>query len=646
MSDDLADLINTRLQPGVQQRQACTNRFNGFPADYKPLKLFHRRSCAFTWLKPGVNESAAGKPFRFLVISLAFSLASVVFAAQPQDAEYEAVAEEYVKTYLAAHPLQGTALGFHEYDGKISDYSRLALDAELSRLRRFDDRLAKFDPAKLSPRQSIDLRILQEAVKRELFEMQDMAVFERNPMIYARAGDVNVYIKRNFAPLEDRVRSLVAIESQIPNILIAARTNLDEKLPKPFVELAIQIARGSADFLKKDLVAAVSGLKDEQLRVAFQAANRKAANALSDYATWLEREKLPKATLDFALGEEKFARFLAQTELVNLPPQKILEIGMAQLKAEQEAFAEAAKKIDPNKPAIEVFKQIQGEHPASDKLIPDIAKDLDKLRKYVVSRRLVGIPSEIRAKVKETPQYLRATSFASMDTPGPFEKRATEAYYYVTPTEEDWPQQEKEEWLTAFNYYTSDVVSIHEVYPGHYVQFLHLNASSASKVEKIFGSYAFIEGWAHYCEKMMIDEGFGDPSTSSPTEDDVKRAAKYRMAQADEALLRLCRLCVSIKVHTENMSIEEATKFFQDNCYYEPKPARQEAMRATFDPGYLNYTLGKLQILKLRDDYKAQQGDEFSLQKFHNELLSHGMPPIRLLREIMLKDQSKWDHVL
>jgi len=573
-------------------------------------------------------------------------LASAVFAAQPQDAGYEAVAEEYVKTYLAAHPLQGTALGFHEYDGKISDYSRLALDAELSRLRRFDDRLAKFDPAKLSPRQSIDLRILQAAVKRELFEMQDMSVFERNPMVYARVADVNVYVKRNFAPLEDRVRSLVAIESQIPNILIAARTNLDEKLPKPFVELAIQIARGSADFLRKDLVAAVSGLKDEQIRVAFQAANRKAANALSDYATWLEREKLPKATLDFALGEEKFGRFLAQTELVDLPPQKILEIGMTQLKAEQQAFVEAAKKIDPNKPAIEVFKQIQSEHPASDKLIPDISKDLDKLRKYVVNHRVVGIPSEVRAKVKETPQYLRATSFASMDTPGPFEKRATEAYYYITPTEEDWPEKEKEEWLTAFNYYTSDVVSIHEVYPGHYVQFLHLNASPASKVEKMFGSYAFIEGWAHYCEKMMIDEGFGGPSNSTPNEDDAKRAAKYRMAQADEALLRLCRLCVAIKVHTENMSIDEATKFFQDNCYYEPKPARQEAMRATFDPGYLNYTLGKLQILKLRDDYKAQQGDEFSLQKFHNELLSHGMPPIRLLREIMLKDKSKWDQVL
>ena len=551
-----------------------------------------------------------------------------------------------LKGTWALIPWKGPLSDFTSTDGKITDYSRLALDAELSRLRRFDDRLAKFDPGKLSPRQSIDLRILQAAVKKDLFEMQDMSVFERNPMVYARAADVNVYIKRNFAPLEDRVRSLVAIESQIPNILIAARTNLNEVVPKPYVELAIQIAKGSADFLKKDLVAAIGNLKDEQLRVAFHEANRRGANALNDYAAWLEREKLPKASMDFALGEEKFGRFLAQTQLVDLPPQKILEIGLEQLKAEQAAFAEAAKKIDPNKSPIEVFKQIQSEHPTPQNLIADVAKDLDKIRKYVLSQHLVSIPSEIRAKVKETPQYLRATSFASMDTPGPFEKRANEAYYYVTPAENDWPEKQKEEWLTAFNYYTSDVVSIHEAYPGHYVQFLHLNTSPANKVEKIFGSYAFVEGWAHYCEKMMLDEGYGSSTNSTPSEDDVKRAAKYRMAQADEALLRLCRLCVSIKMHTQKMSLDEATKFFRENCYYEEKPARQEAMRGTFDPGYLNYTLGKLQILKLRDDYKAQQGDDFSLQKFHNELLNHGMPPIRLLREIMLKDQSKWDQVL
>jgi uncharacterized protein (DUF885 family) len=610
---------------------------------------------------------------------------SVAFAAQTPDSEYEAVAEEYIKGYFAARPLEGTAIGLHEYDGKITDYSRLALDAELSRLRRFDDRLKKFEPDKLSPRQSIDLRILQTAIKNELFQMQEMSIFERNPMIYARAADVNVYIKRNFAPLDDRVRSIVAIESQVPNILIAARTNLADALPRPYVELAIQIARGAADFLRKDLVQAITDLKDERTRTEFQESNRKAATALSDYAAWLEREKLPKATPDFALGPEKFQRFLADTELVDLAPDHVLEIGLAQLQQEQAAFADAAKKIEPNKPAPEVFKQIQSEHPKADNLLNDIGRDLDQIRKFVVNHHLVTIPSEVRPRLKETPQYRRATSFASMDTPGPFERRASEAYYYVTPTEKDWPEPQKEEWLTAFNYYTADVVSIHEVYPGHYVQFLRLNASPASKVEKIFGSYAFIEGWAHYCEKMMIDQGYtsatpspspaakSSPATKaspaaklspaakpkptpkpsaapatnpSPGPNDEKRAAKYRMAQADEAMLRLCRLCVAIKMHTQNMTIDEATKFFQDNCYYEEKPARQEAMRGTFDPGYLNYTLGKLQILKLRDDYKEQEGANFSLQKFHNELLNHGMPPIRLLREIMLKDKSKWDAVL
>ena len=596
-------------------------------------------------------------------IAIAFPLA-ISFAAQTPDAEYEAVAEEYIKGYLTAHPLNATSLGFHEYDGKISDYSRLALDAELSRVRRFDDRLKKFDLEKLSARQSIDLRILQAAIKKQLFETQEMASFERNPMVYARAADVNVYIKRNFAPLEDRVRSIVLIEQQVPNIVIAAKTNLNPVLPKPYVELAIQIARGSAAFLRKNLVEAVADLKDERVRAEFQDSNRKAATALTDYAAWLEREKLPKTSDDFALGEEKYRRFLSETELVDLAPDKILEIGLTKLKEEKDSFAEAAKKIDPSKSPIEVFKQIQSEHPTEEMLILDVVKDLEQIRRYITTHKLITIPSEVRPRVKETPQYRRATSFASMDTPGPFEKRATEAYYYVTPPESDWSDQQKQEWLTAFNYYTTDVISIHEVYPGHYVQFLRLNASSANKVEKIFGSYGFIEGWAHYCEKMMVDQGYAggaiaaaspSPGTSAPPksgptpkspEEDAKRAAKYRMAQADEAMLRLCRLCVSVKMHTQKMTVDEATKFFQDNCYYEEKPARSEAVRGTFDPGYLNYTLGKLQILKLRDDYKAQEGENFSLQKFHNELLNHGMPPIRLLREIMLKDKTKWNQVL
>jgi hypothetical protein len=229
-----------------------------------------------------------------------------------------------------------------------------------------------------------------------------------------------------------------------------------------------------------------------------------------------------------------------------------------------------------------------------------------------------------------------------METPGPFETKATEAYYYVTPVEPEWAPAQKEEWLTAFNYYTTDVVSIHEAYPGHYVQFLALNASRASTVQKVFGSYSFSEGWAHYTEQMVLDEGFGAPTQpAKATRAEHVRAAKYRLAQSDEALLRLCRLCVSVQMHCQGMTLEAGTQFFRDNCYYEDKPAHQEALRGTFDPGYCFYTLGKLQLLKLRDDWRAQEGAAFSLQRFHDEVLRHGTPPVRLLRDAMLLDSGR-----
>jgi uncharacterized protein (DUF885 family) len=563
------------------------------------------------------------------------------------DAELDLVAEEYIRGHLAARPLLATALGFHEYDGRINEHTRLAIDAELARLRRFEDRFSKFDIAKLGPRAAVDLRLLQASVKKELFFINDLAIYEHNPMTYARAIDVGVYAKRKYAPVEDRVRSIIVVENQTPNIVIAAKTNLADVLPKSYVELAIQNARGASEFLKTELVESLADLKDETLRATFLQSNRRAATSLTEFAAWLEKEKLPKAIADFAIGEEKYQRFLAETELVNLPPAKVLELGLAELKKEQEVFADAAKKIDETRPADVVFKQIQSDHPTAENLIPELTKRLDAVKKFVVDRKLVTLPGDAKIQVRETPQDRRATSFASMDTPGPFEKRANESYFYVTPPEADWTELQKEQWLTSFNYFMTDLVSIHEVYPGHYVQFLHLNASKASKAEKIFGATSFIEGWAHYTEKMMVDEGFGGAAPgATPSENEVQRAAKYRMVQAQAAMVRLARLCVSIKMHTQGMSVDEATKFFQENCYYEEKPARTEAMRGTFDIGYLNYALGKLQILKLRADYQAQEGDKFSLKKFHDEILNHGELPIRLLREMMLKDKAKWDEVL
>jgi uncharacterized protein (DUF885 family) len=524
----------------------------------------------------------------------------------------------------------------------VTDFSRASLEAEVERLKSFDRQLARLNAKNLSPRAFYDYRILCNAIQRELFGFEQMKIYSQNPMTYAGVLDVNIYIKRNFAPLEQRVRSITAVLQQAPSITAAARANLAAALPRPQVETAIEEAEGAADFLGKDLIDALKEVKNDALMAEFNAANRRAIEEMRGYATYLKQQKLPAANNTYALGREKYREMLRYGEMVTLSPEQLLELGMLELHRMQQVFADTARKIDPARKPIEVFKEVQKDHPTEQSLIPDTAKDLEMIRQFLLDHHIISLPSPVRAQVTETPQYLRATSFASMDTPGPFETKATEAYYYVTPVEANWPPQQKEEWLTAFNYYTTDIVSIHEAYPGHYVQFLCLNASPATKLEKIFNSYAFVEGWAHYCEQMLVDEGFGRSTSGS---DAQAKAAKYRLAQTDEALLRLCRLCVSLKMHCEGMTVEEGTKFFADNCYYEQKPARQEAIRGTFDPEYLYYTLGKLEILKLREDYRKQEGPNFSLEKFHNEMLRHGAPPIRLLREVMLTDPGSWEKV-
>ncbi len=563
-------------------------------------------------------------------------------AAKPGDAAFAKAADEYLAGFLAWRPQTGTTLGLHQYDGRITDFSQASLNAELARLKTFERRLGALATTDLSPGASYDYRILRGAIKREIFGFEQMQIYSRNPMTYAGVLDVSIYIKRNFAPLEERVRWISAILNQAPKIFAAARANLADSLPQPQIETAIDQANGAADFLSKDLVAALKAVKNETLMAEFNAANQRAIDELHGYVAYLKEQKLPKANENYALGRDNYIKLLEYGEMISLSPEQVLEIGLRELARKQQVFAEAAKQIDPDKKPIEVFQAIQKDHPTEQTLIADTARDMEMIRQFVIDHKIVTLPSPVRATVAETPQFLRATSFASMDTPGPFETKATEAYYYVTPVEPEWPAQQKEEWLTAFNYYTTDIVSVHEAYPGHYIQFLCLKASPATKIEKVFGSYAFIEGWAHYAEQMMVDEGFGASGSPVPT----LKAAKYRLAQTDEALLRICRLCVSIKMHCQGMKVDEATKFFQDNCYYEPKPARQEAVRGTFDPEYLYYTVGKLEIFKLREDYQKQEGANFSVQKFHDEMLRHGAPPIRLLREVMLKDASIWEQVL
>ncbi len=553
---------------------------------------------------------------------------------------------DFLSKWKQTHPVEGVGLGFHEYDGKFRVPTATNLVEWDQQLIHFADILAKWNTEQLSREERYDAQLLHHWIATERWTLETERDAYRNPMFYANALDVSVYLKRDWKPWADRVRDMTTILVNTPDVLAAAYKNLEPVLPRPFVQTAIDVTEGTASFLQSDVTREVDRLTDETVKESFHRAASNAVVELKSYAAWLRTDRLPKATNGFALGVQGFSARL-RAEGIDLSPQEILDIGLSELHHEQRNFAAAAREIDPTKPPIDVFKTIQSEHPTAQGLIPDTSRDLEMVRKFVVDQHLVSIPSEVRATVRETLPPFRATSFASMDTPGPFETKATEAYYYVTPVEPEWPPAQKEEWLTAFNYFTTDVVTIHEAYPGHYVQFLALNASKASEIAKIYNSYAFVEGWAHYTEQMVLDAGFPyGVSAGQLTPEQHLRTAKYRLAQSDEALLRLCRLCVAVQMHTQGMTVEQGTRFFVDNCYYEAKPAASEANRGTFDPGYCFYTLGKLQILKLRRDWGAQERDSYSLQRFHDAVLSHGAPPIRLLREQLLKDPTLWPQIL
>ncbi len=555
------------------------------------------------------------------------------------DEMFQQTSDEFLSGYLAWRPMTAVNLGFHEYEGKLTNMSKGSIDQELTRLKDYEKKLNATDTSALSEKNYYDYRILRNAIRLEIFNFEDLQVYNKNPMTYAGIVDANTYIKRNFAPIEQRIKSIITIENAAPQEFEYAKTNLQDSLAKPYVDMAILIAKGSVSFLSSDLVTALKDVKNDTLMASFKISNKKAVDALNGYITWLQKEKLPKAHNHYAIGKENYQKLLLYNEGISLTPDQVLAIGQRELKKEQEVFNSTAKIINPNKKPADVYSDLKKDHPTAQDLIPDTRKTMDSIRQFTIDRKITTMPSTVRVKVEETPPYARETSTASMDTPGPFEKNATEAYYYITPVNMKWTSVQQEDWLRSFNIYTTDIVSIHEVYPGHYTQYLHLNASSASKIEKIFASYAFVEGWAHYCEKMMLDEGYGNNGDSI-------RAAKFRLAQSGDALLRICRLCVSVKTHCENMSVDSATRFLMDNWHQGEKPSRLEALRGTFDPGYLFYTIGKLEILKLRTDYQAQEGAGFSLLKFHDMILDNGMPPIELLRELLLKDKNSWDKIL
>ncbi|MFY7827898.1 MAG: DUF885 domain-containing protein [Flectobacillus sp.] len=547
---------------------------------------------------------------------------------ESEDQKFEKVSSAFIEDYLRWHPTVAVAQGYHQFDGILPDFSREGIDKEATHLNEYLSKFESLDTLKLNQNNLIDYYLLLNQVKSSLHKYNTLRIAER-PLTYLNVVDFTPYVKRNYASLDQRAKALIRFEKALPSFLETAKKNMTSINNKEEVQLSIDAFRSTADYVENDIPKAFEKVYQKSIKDSLAYTTQIATKALRNYADYLQRYVLPRARGHYAIGRKNYIKMLQYNELIDTTPEDILKIGLRKLKEEQAEFAAAAKVIDSTKSPRAVFRMIQQEHPKADSLVSFTKSKCEEIRQFLIDHSIITIPSEVRAKVVKTPAFMVGAT-AAMDTPGPFEKAgASEAYYYVTPPSDKWTPAQKEEWLTLFNKYSTEVISIHEAYPGHYVQFLHLNASSTSRARKLFGSYAFVEGWAHYAEQMMLEEGYGKS-------DDPKVMAKYKMAQLSESLLRLCRLVVSIKEHTAGWSVKEGTNFFMANCYYEEKPAYEEALRGTFDPGYLSYSLGKLQLLALREDVKKRQGKYFSLRKFHDQATDNGMLPIQLLRKVML----------
>jgi uncharacterized protein (DUF885 family) len=442
-------------------------------------------------------------------------------------------------------------------------------------------------------------------------------------------------MERKFALPDERLRSLIAREKQMSALLGNARVNLKNP-PRVFTEIAIEQLPGIVSFFEHDVPLAFTDAKDPALKAEFVQTNTAVISALNHYLGWLKTDMLAKSNGDFRIGAESFSKKLQYDEMVDLPLDKLLEIGWADLRKNQAHFKEVAKELEPNKEPSAVLEVLGENHPAPDQLINSFRATFDGLVGFIRTRHIVTIPSDVRPIVEETPPFMRATTFASMDTPGPFEKHATEAYFNVTLPDPSMKPAEVEGYMHSFNIGTVISTAVHEAYPGHYIQFLWL-PQAPSRVRKMLGANTDIEGWAHYTEQMMLDEGYGQPGAGAKDE----RESKFlRLGQLQDALLRNARFIVGIQMHSGKMSFDEAVEFFQKEGYQSKETAVVESKRGAGDPTYLYYTLGKLEILKLREDMKKKQGAAFSLESFHNDFLRQGFPPVKIVREALLGDNS------
>ena len=537
--------------------------------------------------------------------------------------------DDYFDAYFEFNPSTATAMGFHGYDSKIEDYSAASYRRRIEKLKDLQKRLAGL-PSTRTADEAIDLELLDSQIRAELLDVETLETWRHNPMNYVSApgNSVDNLMKRNFAPKAERLRSVIGRLKGVPPMIEAMKQNMDNP-PHEFTDLAFRMAHGSVGFFKESVAdwAKDAAAADPALFNEFNAANTAAAAALEDAANWLEKTLLPKSKGAYAIGADNFSKKLSYEEMVDTPLSRILAIGEDNLEKDYDAFIETARKIDPSRSPAEVMKSLSNEHPTETSLIPDAKKTIEGIIQFIREKNIITIPSEVRPTITETPPYARSGTFASMDTPGPYETKATEAFYYVTPPEKDWDARHKEEHLRSYNPPVMEIISIHEAYPGHYIQFLNAR-EFPTKTRKLIACGSNAEGWAHYAEQMMVEEGFGNGNPRS------------RLAQLEEALLRDARYVVGIKLHTAGWTVEQGAKFFQEKAFQEPASAYEEARRGAYNPTYLYYTLGKLQIYNLREDYRKSKGSGYTLQGFHDLFVKQGSIPIKLIRRILLPGDS------
>ena len=549
--------------------------------------------------------------------------------AATADTSFDEVVRAYLEDVYQRSPTSATYLGVHKYNDRLEDYSRRAVEDAITSRRLFRSRVAAIDAGRLSPDKQLDREQLIRAIDSHLLSLEVIRPWATDPDMYSSGLTRTAYvmIKREFAPPEQRLRQLIARERAMPAVLAEARNNLVNP-PRIYTDIAIEQLDGNRGFFETAVASAFPSVTDKALLAEFKQANGAVIAALNEYKTWLTDELLERSNGQFAIGEETFRKKLAADEMIDVPLDQLLVIAERDLRKNQAAFAEAARRIDPSRTPSDVLKAIEREHPPADKLLSTTQSELDALGRFMTEKRIITIPKAAPARVTETPPFLRATTTASMDIPGPFETVATEAYYNMTLPDPKAPAAEKDEFMTQWYYAAISNVSVHEVWPGHYLQFLYAK-NFPSDVRKVFGAATNSEGWAHYCEEMVIDEGFhaDDP--------------RYRLAQVQDALLRDARFIVGIRMHTRGMTVPEAEQFFMKEGYQSRPAARSESKRGASDPTYGYYTMGKLMILKLRDDYKAKMGERFSLQDFHDRFISVGPLPLPLVRKAMLGETGE-----